>query len=79
MENDRNYVFSQKIMRISLKKKRNISANEFSLTGQIKSLKRNDLVDFESSLERDYIHILEFDENGRIQKPNATNDKFYLC
>lgn len=65
MENDRNYVFSQKIMRISLKKKRNISANEFSLTGQIKSLKRNDLVDFESSLERDFIYILEFDENVR--------------
>ncbi len=65
MKNDRNYVFSQKIMRISLKKKRNISANEFSLTGQIKSLKSNDLVDFESSLERDFIYILEFDESVR--------------
>lgn len=65
MKNDMNYVFSQKKMRISLKKKRNISPNEFSLTGQIKSLKRNDLVDFESSLERDYIYILEFDEDVR--------------
>ena len=50
---------------MSLKKQRNISMNQFSLTGHIKSLKRNELVDFESSLERDYIHILEFDENVR--------------
>ena len=77
-----NYVFSQKKMRISLKKKRNISANEFSLTGQIKSLKRNDLVDFESSLERDYIHILEFDENVRYyyEQPLKIefNDRYYI-
>ena len=77
-----NYVFSQKKMRISLKKKRNISANEFSLTGQIKSLKRNDFVDFESSLERDYIHILEFDENVRYyyEQPLKIefNDRYYI-
>ena len=82
MKNDMNYVFSQKKMRISLKKKRNISANEFSLTGQIKSLKRNDLVDFESSLERDYIHILEFDENVRYyyEQPLKIefNDRYYI-
>jgi hypothetical protein len=82
MKNNRNYVFSQKKMRISLKKKRNISANEFSLTGQIKSLKRNDLVDFESSLERDYIHILEFDENVRYyyEQPIKIefNDRYYI-
>ncbi len=82
MKNNRNYVFSQKKMRISLKKKRNISANEFSLTGQIKSLKRNDLVDFESSLERDYIHILEFDENVRYyyEQPLKIefNDRYYV-
>ena len=82
MKNDMNYVFSQKKMRISLKKKRNISANEFSLTGQIKSLKRNDFVDFESSLERDYIHILEFDENVRYyyEQPLKIefNDRYYI-
>lgn len=82
MKNNRNYVFSQKKMRISLKKKRNISANEFSLTGQIKSLKRNDLIDFESSLERDYIHILEFDENVRYyyEQPLKIkfNDRYYV-
>lgn len=82
MKNNRNYVFSQKKMRISLKKKRNISANEFSLTGQIKSLKRNNLVDFESSLERDYIHILEFDENVRYyyEQPLKIefNDRYYV-
>lgn len=79
---EENYVFSQKKMRISLKKKRNISANEFSLTGQIKSLKRNDLVDFESSLERDYIHILEFDENVRYyyEQPLKIefDDRYYV-
>lgn len=82
MKNDINYLFSQKKMRISLKKKRNISANEFSLTGQIKSLKRNDLVDFESSLERDYIHILEFDENVRYyyEQPLKIefDDRYYV-
>lgn len=82
MKNDINYLFSQKKMRISLKKKRNISANEFSLTGQIKSLKRNDFVDFESSLERDYIHILEFDENVRYyyEQPLKIefNDRYYI-
>lgn len=82
MKNNINYVFSQKKMRISLKKKRNILANEFSLTGQIKSLKRNDLVDFESSLERDYIHILEFDEDVRCyyEQPLKIefNDRYYV-
>ena len=82
IKNNINYVFSQKKMRISLKKKRNISANEFSLTGQIKSLKRNDLVDFESSLERDYIHILEFDENVRYyyEQPLKIefDDRYYV-
>jgi hypothetical protein len=61
-----NYVSSHKKIVMSLKKKRNISTNEFSLTGQITSLKRNELVDFESSLERDYIRLLEFDDQVRI-------------
>lgn len=61
----RNYVFSQKKIIMSLKKKRNICANSFSLTGYITSIKRNEQVDFESSLERDYIFMLEFDENVR--------------
>nr|WP_315155675.1 TnsA endonuclease N-terminal domain-containing protein [uncultured Flavobacterium sp.] len=77
-----NYVFSQKKMRISLKKKRNIKANDFSLTGQIKSLKRNDIVDFESSLERDYIYLLEFDDNVRsyYEQPLKIEfqDRYYI-
>ena len=63
---EENYISSQKKIVMSLKKKRNISTNKFSLTGQITSLKRNDQVDFESSLERDYIHLLEFDDEVRI-------------
>lgn len=67
---------------MSLKKQRNISMNQFSLTGHIKSLKRNELVDFESSLERDYIHILEFDENVRYyyEQPLKIefNDRYYV-
>jgi hypothetical protein len=76
------YAFSQKKMRMSLKKQRNIQANEFSLTGQIKSLKRNDIVDFESSLERDYISILEFDDNVRYyyEQPLKIEfkDRYYI-
>ena len=64
-QNKINFLYLHKKIRMSLKKQRNISMNQFSLTGHIKSLKRNELVDFESSLERDYIHILEFDENVR--------------
>ena len=81
-QNKINFLYLHKKIRISLKKKRNISANEFSLTGQIKSLKRNDFVDFESSLERDYIHILEFDENVRYyyEQPLKIefNDRYYI-
>lgn len=77
-----NLTFLQKKMRISLKKKRNIQANEFSLTGQMKSLKRNDTVDFESSLERDYISILEFDDNVRsyYEQPLKIEfqDRYYI-
>lgn len=60
-----NSPFLQKKIIMSLKKKRNISANNFSLTGHITSIKRNDQVDFESSLERDYIYLLEFDDRVR--------------
>lgn len=48
---------------ISLKKQRKISTSNLSLTGAISSLKQNRLIEFESSLERDYIHILEFNSN----------------
>ena len=48
---------------ISLKKVRNIGLKSFSLSGRVVSLKRNDLVSFESSLERDFIHCLEFDKS----------------
>jgi len=46
---------------ISLKKVRNIGLKKFSLTGNITSLKQNSQISFESSLERDYIYLLEFD------------------
>ncbi|KIX19899.1 hypothetical protein SY27_15315 [Flavobacterium sp. 316] len=81
-QNKINSLYSQKKIRMSLKKQRNISMNQFSLTGQIKSLKRNELVDFESSLERDYIHILEFDENVRYyyEQPLKIefDDRYYV-
>lgn len=81
-QNKINSLYSQKKIRMSLKKQRNISMNQFSLTGQIKSLKRNELVDFESSLERDYIYILEFDENVRYyyEQPLKIefDDRYYV-
>lgn len=82
LQNKINFLYLHKKIRMSLKKQRNISMNQFSLTGHIKSLKRNELVDFESSLERDYIHILEFDENVRYyyEQPLKIefNDRYYV-
>lgn len=49
------------MMIISLKKARKIGTSNLSLTGAIHSIKQNTLVQFESSLERDFISILEFD------------------
>lgn len=46
---------------ISFKKIRDFGLKNFSLSGNITSIKKNDLVSFESSLERDYIYLLEFD------------------
>lgn len=61
-----NYRLSNRSVLMSFKQERKIKANAFSLTGAVKSIKRNELVEFESSLERDYIHILENDKNVRI-------------
>jgi hypothetical protein len=47
---------------ISNKLKRKIPLGQFSLTGKISSLKMNDSIQFESSLERDYIELLEFNK-----------------
>lgn len=48
-------------MRTSYKKIREIYPNKLSVTGQINSIKNNERIEFESSLERDYIYLLEFD------------------
>ncbi|MDX9694389.1 MAG: TnsA endonuclease N-terminal domain-containing protein [Bacteroidales bacterium] len=53
---------SQKKIIISPKKQRNISLSKISLTGSISSIKNNDSVQFESSLERDFIYLVEFDK-----------------
>jgi len=55
---------SQKSVRISFKKKRLISASRYqTLKGYISDVSLNRLVEFESSLERDFIYLLEFDTN----------------
>lgn len=46
---------------MSHKKVRQIGLSDLSLTGNIYSAKANELVNFESSLERDYIYLLEYD------------------
>lgn len=58
-------------MIISLKKQRNISLSEISLTGRISSIKNNSAIEFESSLERDFIYLLEYnpDVNQYIEQP----------
>lgn len=43
------------------KRMRNFTTKSFSLTGQIFSVKNNDLIKFESSLERDAIMLFEYD------------------
>lgn len=52
-------------MIISLKSIRNVDTSKWSLTGSIKSIKNNNIVQFESSLERDYVYLLEYDDNIR--------------
>lgn len=44
---------------ISFKKSRKIGRNSLSITGQISSVKNNDIIEFESQLERNLIYILE--------------------
>lgn len=44
---------------ISFKKSRKIGRNSLILTGQITSIKNNDIVEFESQLERNLTYILE--------------------
>lgn len=51
------------MVRISFKKQRKIDLSNISLTGSIISVKNNSVVDFESSLERDYIYLLEYETN----------------
>lgn len=46
----------------SFKKSRNIPLKEFSLSGTITSTKNNSPIEYESSLERDFICLLEFDK-----------------
>jgi hypothetical protein len=46
---------------MSHKKVRQIGLSNLSLTGNIYSAKANEIVNFESSLERDYIYLLEYD------------------
>jgi len=58
---DYRYQNLQKEVIISPKKQIEISLSSMSLTGAITSIKNNNYVDFESSLERDYIYLLEFD------------------
>lgn len=49
------------MLTISIKKQRNIPISKMGLTGGISSVKENRMVEFESSLERDFIQIIEFD------------------
>ncbi len=44
----------------SFKRMRKILPNNFSVTGHISSIKNNEFIEFESSLERDFIYLLEF-------------------
>lgn len=60
---DEFYSFFTEEAIISLKKVRRIGLKNFSLSGNIVSLKANDLISFESSLERDYINLLEFNSS----------------
>lgn len=48
---------------VSLKKTRKIPLNGISLTGHIISVKNNDIIEFESSLERDFAYTLEYNTN----------------
>lgn len=57
------YTGFTKEIRISLKKVREIGLKYWSLSGNVVSAKENRFVSFESSLERDYIYHLEFDNN----------------
>ena len=53
-------------MRISFKKHRKIDVSNVSLTGAITSVKNNTIIEFESSLERDFIFLLEY--NTKVKK-----------
>lgn len=48
---------------VSLKKTRKIPLNNLSLTGHVISVKNNDIIEFESSLERDFVYLLEYNQN----------------
>lgn len=49
------------MVRISFKKQRNINLSDISLTGIVSSVKNNSIIEFESSLEKDFIYLLEYD------------------
>lgn len=55
----------QEYLQMNRKRVREINLKHFSLSGQITSLKNNSIIKFESSLERDYSIILEFDHKVR--------------
>lgn len=64
-------------MIISFKKQRNIDLSNISLTGSITSIKNNSIVEFESSLERDFIYLLEYDNNVRKYFEQPIKISFY--
>lgn len=65
-------------MIISLKKQSYIKLSKMSLTGRISSVTNNSVVEFESSLERDFIYLLEYNPevNQYFEQPIII--KFYF-
>ncbi|MES2863013.1 MAG: TnsA endonuclease N-terminal domain-containing protein [Bacteroidota bacterium] len=76
-KNELNLHYLTKKVMVSFKKSRNIPIKEFSLSGSIVSLKNNDTIDFESSLERDFISLLEFED--KVVKYCHQPIKIYYC
>ena len=62
---------------ISLKKQRQINLSEISLTGSITSVKNNTNVEFESSLERDFIYLLEYNTDVKRYYEQPIKIKYY--
>jgi len=70
------------MVRISFKKQREIGFSPVSLTGGVKSEKNDAIIDFESSLERDFIIKIEYDHNvvRYCEQPIKIyyDDKYYV-